>query len=226
MYYGIGSAPFTLLLCEACATVLMSADLRHAHHQLTSWLRCPDQGVSLADRADHSAAVHFGENHASDARRGDDAGSDPGHLLQLAQVARARRLPRHARPPRQPPGRRIAALGNDADVARADDHPPHGAIALWGPPHHASERLLLCHGGQLRGPTVRSLGPAQSDRPGATDGRNRPVGARGVLDAVAVAARNPSRPGARSPFRAEGPAHSSHVAGPHDTSLMRRVALR
>src|SRR6516225_9294126 len=115
MCCGIGSAPFRLLLCEACATVLMSVDPRRAPPQLTSWLRRPDQGVSLADRATHPAAVHFGENHASDTHRGDDAGFDSGRLLQLAQVARARRLPRHARAPRQPPDRRIAAVGADAD---------------------------------------------------------------------------------------------------------------
>src|SRR6516162_4505707 len=71
MYCGIGSAPFRLLLCEACATVLMSVDPRRAPPQLTSWLRRPDQGVSLADRATHPAAVHFGETRLANRRIGE-----------------------------------------------------------------------------------------------------------------------------------------------------------
>jgi len=74
--------------------------------------------------------------------------------------------------------------------------------------------FLLCHGGELRGLAFWSLG-----RSGSADGRDSPIGARGVRNAVAVAARNSSRPGVRSPSRAEGPAHLSNVTGPHDASM-------
>ena len=127
-------------------------------------------------------------------------GLGQGTYYNWHKSARARCLPNHVRAPHEPPDRGITAVCADADADRANNHPPHRATALWDPPHHAAERLPLCHGGELPGIAFRS-GTCRSDRSGSADGRDCPMGARGVRNAVAVAARNSSRPGARSPFQ-------------------------
>ena len=100
------------------------------------------------------------------------------------------------------------------------DHPPHRAAALWGLLIMPLSSLFYVNYG------VRLFGFLDLPNPigpGAADGRNRPVDARHVCDAVAAAARN-HRPGARPPFRDEGPAHSSHVAATHEAAALSRIA--